>query len=290
MKYSICVISYNGCNRLEWLFKSIRQNTLIPDDQFEILLVDDGSRQMVREKNKKLCELYRVRLIQHDKNKGIVRSWNRVIEEAQTNMIALLNDDILMVPGWLKSAMYFLEKNDENTGAIGFPTYFMVESDMPKFFHNNYLPPRDAITKKHLNEDQIKEYQNKLLDPPGTCVTPVGCAFCFKKSTWEKVGKFDEGLVSLYEDFAFSTELIKHGFQNYQLRSPVIYHCLSGTFSSNPELEAVKLLNQSEKYYFNKYGGKVQDVADKIYEKQKKRIKVKFLDGNLVEREEFCSV
>jgi len=286
---SICIISYNGIGRVKWLLKSIKINTLVDRSNYEIILLDDGSMLPVRKDIEKLCKEYNAKYIQNETNLGIVKSWNRVISEASTNNIALLNDDIIVTEGWLKKSMYFLNNND-NVGAIGFPTFFMLESDMPRYFKNKFLEPRCPATKKKLSSE---EYQEKLKEEDsriGACAIVVGCAFCFKKGVWLNVGKFDEGLVSLYEDYDFGTSLLNYGYQNYQLRTPILYHVLSGTFGSNPQLKAYKLMRESEAYYKQKWGGSVSEVADVLFSKNKKEVLVKYLNKNSLPQERICAI
>jgi GT2 family glycosyltransferase len=165
----------------------------------------------------------------------------------------------------------------------------MLEKDMPKYFTNKYLPPRDPGTKRALNPEEYKYHIDQLDKVPGACAVPVGCAFGFKKSVWEKVGGFDENLKSMHEDYQFSTDLLIHRYQNYQLRYPILYHVLSATFSTNPELRAYQLMRESAEYYKKKYGGTVTEVADVLFNKQKTAVKVKYLDSTANTKEEFCT-
>jgi len=49
-------------------------------------------------------------------------------------------------------------------------------------------------------------------------------------------------------------------------------------------------MRESGAYYEKKYGGKVTDVADRLFEAQKELKKVKFLDRELNSREDYCSL
>jgi len=288
INYSIAIISYNGYNRVKHLLKSIYQNTDLTDT--EIIVLDDGSMQENRISMLRLFNDYKkLTFIQNETNLGIVKSWNRVCSEAKGKYIALLNDDLIMTPNWLKSAMYFLE-NNSNVGAVGFPTYFMLESDMPNYFTNNYLLPRCPRTKQLMKPEQYQSNVNELDNPPGACAIVVGCAFCFEKAVWERVGKFDENIKSMFEDYDFGSSLLKFKYQNYMLRSPIIHHILSGTFGSNPQLKGSQVMQESRRYYIKKWGNDVGLVADKMFDEQKTAVKVKFLDSKLNEREEYCGL
>jgi GT2 family glycosyltransferase len=289
MKVSIGIPSYNGMNRIYWLLKSIRENSNIPENEYEVTVIDDCSTFNRGDEVKKICEEFKVNFIQNEKNLGIVKNWNRLCKDAKSENIVLLNDDIIVTEHWLESILYFLD-NNENVGAVGFPTFFMLEKDMPKYFTNKYLPPRDPGTKLLVPFEKVKEQTDSQNNPPGACAIVVGCAFGFKKSAWEKVGGFDENIHSLFEDYSYGSDLLLNKFQNYTLRYPIIYHVLSATFSGNPELKAYQLMRESGAYYEKKYGGKVTDVADRLFEAQKELKKVKFLDRELNSREDYCSL
>lgn len=289
MKMSVGIPSFNGSARIRWLLKSIRQNTGFSENDYDVLVIDDGSRPEVRKEVSEACREFNVRFIQNEKNMGIVKNWNRLCRESTSENIILLNDDIIVTPNWDKAIVHFLD-NNENVGSVGFPTYFMAEQDMPTYFSSGFIPPRNPATKRHIPYEEYKHTAESVDNVPGACAIVVGCAFGFKKKVWEHVGGFDENIYSLFEDYSFGSDLLLKGYQNYTLRYPIIHHVLSATFSGNPELKAFQLMRESGEYYKNKYGGIVTDVADKLFEKQKVLQKVSFLDSKLNVRYENCSL
>lgn len=288
MKISVCIISYKGSHRVPYLIRSILKNSVLKRDEYELILCDDGSDIKTQKYLSMFCGENDVQLIQHTENKGITRSWNAVVRASSCNNILLLNDDIIITPHALNAVYTFLQ--NDIVGCVGLPTFFMINSDMPKYFTNDGLVPRCPRTKRLL---AYKEYEGQLKqqnNPPGACAVAVGCSFGFRKDRWEEIGGFDENVKSMYEDYIFNYEMLKRGYQNYQLRFPIIYHTLSGTFMGNPELEGMRLVVESERYFIKKYGGKITALADPLHNKQKKRIDVHFIDNQLTERYEACSV
>ena len=302
-KISIGVISYNGKYRVEHCIRSIYEMT-DPSIDYEVIMVDDGSpHQEYRNNMFDLHNKYSDHskgsyFIQHAENEGITRSWNDIVKAADSDIVVMLNDDILVTKNWLKAGLYFMENNSE-AGMVGFPTFFCKRDEMHSFFEGakGYLKPRSP----HGGKPQIPTEEVDLaLSPkeynrtPGRCACPVGCCFMFRKSEWAKIKYkdgsvgFPEWLKSLYEDFTFGFEMMKQGKRNYMLRFPYLYHCLGNTFGNNPELTKGGLLQNSQKAFVNYYGGDTE-VMDKYYEENKKSeidIKVKYLDSNLAEREE----
>ena len=110
MKLSIIVPVYNVEQHLERCVESIVAQTL---DDYEILLVDDGSA----DRSGALCdELQRhhtsIRVI-HQANGGLSAARNRGIEEAQGRYITFVDSDDELRPGTLKGNLQFLMEHPE---------------------------------------------------------------------------------------------------------------------------------------------------------------------------------
>jgi len=302
MRVTVGVISYNGLYRVEHCVRSVVE--LSKDvNEIELILCDDGSRfeearKNINEIEKSYSNEIPITVIRHNSNQGITRSWNDVVKASKSNIIVMLNDDILVVGDWLRCGLYFMENNEE-AGMVGFPTWFCRRDEMPHFFHNNYwLRPRTPHGSKPLlpQEEVDRYFKCEQFSVPGRVACPVGCCFMFKKRDWERIKYkdgtcgFPEWLRSMYEDYTFAFEMMKLGRRNYMLRYPRLYHCLGDTFGSNPELKGVQQVMESRKRFIEYYGGDERQVMDKYYEETKEREerrKVKFIDGSGKEREEW---
>lgn len=101
-KLRICVVmaTYEGARYLEEQLNSLASQSRLPD---ELLVTDDGSRDAT-------CELvrtfaaaapFKVRLLEHGDNVGYCRNFERGLEAADADLVALADQDDYWLPGKL---------------------------------------------------------------------------------------------------------------------------------------------------------------------------------------------
>ncbi len=221
IKISIGAPTYKDSQRINNLLTSIFTFTSKEElKECKIVIVDDGTPdEDIKEDLREVCRSFEVPLVEHDKNYGIPKAWNTLSTYFLSDYIILLNDDVQITdPNWLKCMIYFLE-NNEKIGAAGWPLFHMGPDGSP----NPKMPKPDYDTK------------------PALVGAPVGCAFAFKRSSYDLVlGGFPEVLPSFYEEIWFGFELAKAGYGSYMLSYSAVEHWGSQTFSKNPELSIAK--------------------------------------------------
>lgn len=90
----------------------------LPDKlEHEIILVDDGSTDGTREWIATLGESFRVFL--NEKNIGYGATNNRGAEIAVGDLLALLNNDLILSPGWLEPLLSAHRSLGEEAGVVG---------------------------------------------------------------------------------------------------------------------------------------------------------------------------
>jgi len=114
MRLSIITPLYN---RLELTreFVTALPGSLPPELVWECLLVDDGSTDGTREWLNDSQPPFRALL--NDGNLGFARANNRGAREARGDILALLNNDLVLSPGWLPPLLASLRK--PRTGLVG---------------------------------------------------------------------------------------------------------------------------------------------------------------------------
>jgi glycosyltransferase involved in cell wall biosynthesis len=232
---SICVPVYNGSKHLREALDSAIAQTY---KDLEILVVDDGSSDgsvaLIKEYAIKDA---RIKLIQNEKNLGLVGNWNKSIREAKHPWIKLLfQDDILypecvekMLRGCLNSQMpiAICSRNfivDENADA--YLKLLFLEDKITKiefFFHEerkvNYQEVAQIVSKEY------QWFANFLGEP---------VALLLNKSVFEKYGYFNEDLVQIIDHEFMVRVAINEGF--YALPEPLYIfrvHSASATSSIN---------------------------------------------------------
>lgn len=105
---------YNGALFLEEAIKSVLAQTL---QDFEIVVVDDGSTDQTPEVLSQYADP-RVRVLRNERNVGLVESLNRGVAEAQSDLIARLDADDLMLPHRLARQVEYMRAEPE-CGLLG---------------------------------------------------------------------------------------------------------------------------------------------------------------------------
>jgi glycosyltransferase involved in cell wall biosynthesis len=98
---SVVIPTYNRKNELSLLLDALDREPF-PRDQFEVIVVDDGSTDGTKEFLKSYKPLYRITTIFHEKNRGSGASRNDGIRAANKEIILFLDDDLIPEQGILR--------------------------------------------------------------------------------------------------------------------------------------------------------------------------------------------
>ncbi len=115
MKVSFIIPLYNRLDLTQPCLESL-QATLPPGLDHEIILVDDGSTDGTREWIQTLAAPFRVLLNEH--NLGYAGTNNRGGAAATGDILALLNSDLVLTPGWLEPMLATL-RHKPRAGIVG---------------------------------------------------------------------------------------------------------------------------------------------------------------------------
>ena len=266
--------SYNDREYLSMVLQSIRWYTDL-DEPFDIVVCDDGSRAEVLPDIRDICAKFGVTLIEHDRNLGIPATWNHLglALGAKSEIIIWLNDDILVVPHWLRCMVYFLDANKDvpTLGTLSLQPRH-VPRHVAKEWFRIMLPDLGHTVFRFENLIDGRESQHEALnahDPLlkgkamdvrdgegqgiGKVMCPCGCSFGMRRREFE-TQYFDEKILSFHEESDKGTQLASIGRASYCLAYPRPYHVISGTFMNNPELKANERMHASRWYYRHKWG------------------------------------
>ncbi|MDO6645484.1 glycosyltransferase family 2 protein [Acinetobacter guillouiae] len=134
MKVSVIIPMYNAEKTILKCLESIVYQ--LPIDQFEIVIVDDGSKDNCAEIVKYYIENnnFDIGLIQQE-NKGVSTARNRAIKAAKYDLIALIDSDDIWLPNKLKHQLEIMSQYDldfigtlHNNMRLGFP--YKVQQDI----------------------------------------------------------------------------------------------------------------------------------------------------------------
>ena len=169
-KVSIIIPSYNRLPLLKEAVDSVLAQNF---EDFELIVVDDGSTDGTADEMKKYGG--RVRLLRHPENRGVSAARNRGILNAKGKYIAFLDSDDLWVKGKLKIQVAFLEDN---------PHYPICYTDEIWIRRGKRVNPKNKHAK----------YSGWIFEKclPLCIISPS--SVMMKKTLFSKVGLFDEAL------------------------------------------------------------------------------------------------
>ncbi len=177
-KVSVIIPTYN---RLPMLMEAIDSVLTQDFEDFELIVVDDGSTDGTADEIRKMGG--RVRLIQHPENRGVSAARNKGILHARGKYIAFLDSDDLWVKGKLKIQAAFLDEN---------PHYPLCYTDEIWIRKGKRVNPM----LKHA------KYSGWIFEKclPLCIISPSSAMM--RKTLFKKVGLFDEAL-PVCEDYDF---------------------------------------------------------------------------------------
>lgn len=212
-RFSILIPSWNNLPYLKLCIESIRKNSLF-NHQIIVHVNEgkDGTLEWVREQSN-------IDYTYSANNIGICYALNYAAQQATTDYILYMNDDMYVCPDWDKAI-------SDEIKAIGHP-YFFLSATMiePYNTNNNCVIHHDYGTDlKSFNEDKLlKEYQTfKKPDWTGATWPPN----IVHRDIWNAVGGYSvEFHPGMYSDPDFSMKLWKMGIRLFKgVGESKVYH------------------------------------------------------------------
>jgi len=93
-------------NQLEYTKRCLSSIERWTGRPHELVIVDNGSTDGTRE----FLRTVKGRVILNETNLGCAKAWNQGIRASSGAVVGILNNDIVMTPGWLEGLLAFMEK------------------------------------------------------------------------------------------------------------------------------------------------------------------------------------
>ncbi|BBB32728.1 glycosyl transferase family 2 [Thermotomaculum hydrothermale] len=214
-------------NQQDYIEKAIDSVYSQTHNDFELIVIDDGSTDETSYILEKLKKKYGFKLLTHKKNLGIVKALNNGLDKASGNYIARMDGDDIMLPERLEKQIEFLNKNPE-LDLIGTQVEIFKEYEKPPVYCGCRIKSLDIdfstalknIQKEKELTEGVKIYQkwnnsliaheqmleNLYIDCP--IVHPT---FFAKKEFFEKLGGYAE--TEFAEDYDLVFRAVYSGFK-----------------------------------------------------------------------------
>lgn len=272
MRASLIVLTYNQLQEgtapcLESILK------FTPEDQYELVLVDNASQDGTPEHLRSFSEGRRnVKLILNENNKGYAGGNNDGLRAASGDCIILLNNDTLVSPGWLDSLLSPLER-DRSIGMICPITNSAGNEQtvaLPSLNEQNYVEVAGRYTKRnagHLFDTEKLGFY---------CVA-------MRRDVLEKVGLLDERFgLGMFEDDDYCMRVRNAGYRLVINEGCFIYHKGSLSFKKLESREYQQIFERNREYYQSKHGRPwlFNDLTLSYYRHMENEIKALMSSGN----------
>lgn len=253
MDLSIIIVNYNVRAYLEQCLRSVFASRCALD--FEVYVVDNHSTDGSVDYLKGLYP--QVHFIENDENLGFARANNEAIRCSQGRYVLLLNPDTIITEHTLVDCVSYL---DTRPDAGGLGTYMLRTDGSFAYESRRGLPtPFVAFCKmsglcKMFPHSRLfgKYYMRYLNEMEESEIEVISGAFMMlRRSALEKVGLLDEAFFMYGEDIDLSYRLLKGGFKNYYIPSPILHY--KGESTEKSSFRYVYTFYNAMQLFFNKH-------------------------------------
>ncbi len=213
---TIIIPIYNALDDVKITLDTLEKSDL--SEKVKVLLVNDCSgeettqflREFVKDKE-------RYTLLENKQNLGFVRTCNRGMDAAQSDLIVLLNSDTMIPKGFEKRIQACFDSDDK----------IAVASPLASSSGLWDLPFKEGMTYEQMDEHVAKV--SDRLYPDILC--PEGFCFCVRKKIIDKVGKLDEVFGRGYcEETDLVFRILNAGYRGVLIDNLYVYHKRHASF------------------------------------------------------------
>ncbi len=215
---SVVIPNWNGKRYLPSCLDSLRRQTVAND--IEVIVVDnasvDGSQELIGR------DYPEVRLIALGENRGFTGACNIGMEAAAGGLVALLNNDTELDPGWGSAVLAAMESQPQ-AGIIASKILLYDERDR---FHT----AGDFFTRDGRAGNRGAWARDRgQFDKGEPVFSACGGAAVYRQSMLERIGLLDDDFFFLLEDVDLAWRAQLCGYTVWYAPDAIVYHHLSAT-------------------------------------------------------------
>lgn len=217
MKITVILCTFNRCHRLAIALESVAASVLPEGQDWEVLVVDNNSKDQTRQVVERFCARYpgRFRYL-FEARPGKSYALNAGIGAAEGAVLAFMDDDVTVDPSWLHYLASPLEQQFAGTGGRVMPQWI---SDPPDWISREGWAISGPLVSFERGD------QGMVLEE-----SPVGTNMAFKKRVFDQYGLFRVDLGPSpnneirNEDSEFARRLFANKEQLYYEPRAIVYH------------------------------------------------------------------
>jgi GT2 family glycosyltransferase/glycosyltransferase involved in cell wall biosynthesis len=184
---SIIIPVYNKWTLTRACINSVIQTTLTYGIRYELILADDGSTDETVHAAKIFPGL---RVVKTQKNLGFLRNCNNAAKLAHGRHILLLNNDTIVLPGWLES-LYKKIQDDDSIAIVGSKLLYrdgVIQEAGAALFNDGTAI---NVGRGYNRYDEMFNFSREV-------DYISGASILIRKKFWDSVGGFDERYKDAY--------------------------------------------------------------------------------------------
>ena len=191
-------------------------HSLPSDLRFEILFADDKSTDETREWLLSLDDP-RIRYTLNEKNLGYAKTNNVAAKLAKGRYLGLLNNDLVLEPGWLEPMLAVIDNPLLNAGIVGNLQYRVAD----KALDHAGVALMPCGKFDHIREAPVSDSH------PIPVYVATGACMVMLRSDFEQIGGFDETFLNGCEDIDLCLNIRRLGKGIYVAPNSRILHHVS---------------------------------------------------------------
>lgn len=221
---SVIISNFNGRKELEELLPSVFNTKL--GGRYEVLLVDgnstDGSLEYVRE------HYPQVNIIIDETNQGHSAGINMGLEASQGRYIALLDNDVVVEPGWLENSLKTFQRH---------PRTAAVQCKLISYFDHTKIDSAGGVMDQYgwfSERGRLygsPEEDRGQYDKEEPIFSGCSAALIVDKKALEEIDGFDEKFFICYNDADACWRLRLQGYEILFAPDAIVYHKRQETFN-----------------------------------------------------------
>lgn len=229
---SIIISNFNGRKELEELLPSVFKTQL--EGKYEVLLVDgnstDGSLEYVRE------HFPQVKIIIDEANRGHSAGINMGLEASQGRYIALLDNDVVVDPGWLENSFETFQRHPRTAAVqcklISYYDHTKIDSAGGVMDQYGWFSERGRLYGS-------PEGDRGQYDKEEPIFSGCSAALILDKKALEEIDGFDEKFFICYNDADACWRLRLLGYEIFFAPRAIVYHKRKETFNKRLPKESL---------------------------------------------------
>jgi len=236
---SVIILNYNGRKVIEECLEALLNNTY---KNYEIIIVDNASKDNSLELAKKVIELFpRKKIIRNKKNLFFAEGNNIGIEHSNGDYVVVLNNDVVVEGNFIYEVVKAFE--DETVGAC--QPKVMLYND-PERIDNagNFIDSFGYSQGRGRGEADEGQYDNKK-----DILFAGGAVMALRKTILDEIGSFDSKFYAYCEDLDLSWRIRLKGYKIRLISEAKVYHHVGAVTSE--EIKNIEVKNNLS-FHFRK--------------------------------------